>query len=625
MKLSVVTRFELVAHAAAEEGPALLLEGSWPEPQRGNRRALDEEIDGRFDAIDRQAADWAERLADVDTPGDFPPPAMLNVLPLRYCLVKLIRVAQYFTRHDPLSPGDCLELTAATGRDQDYVDVLAEYCRRRDIGFLVRWIDRGGEVLPTFPPNARWRRWAAKLAQRLRPPILPDPARRRVVLCGNPRLLESVCHELLARNCQVWWLYDRFALKSWLRWQGAGVGQLVCDSSLAQENRFSEPSPEQPFPGEFDVGGIDLSGPIRRWIAGRTASHGPRQTQILRRIEAHFRHIRPDAIVLDEDATPLARAAVLIGRRHGATSAVVQHGVPCCRFGFAPLLADRILVWGTSSAERLVQWGIPPDRIRITGSPQHDRWTIACGRKPPRHGPRILLLATVPPRDARPDAVSQHLTSRTNARMLRMAFAATAAIDHARLTVKLHPRTGDDPMVEALRAEFHSLDTRIVRRGPLPKWFDRVDCVLSCGSSAGVEATLAGVPVVQLAPPSATSTFADDGWGFVGTARDEATLHAMLVEVLAGIRVSIPGPCAAAFRVVDGTAAARVAEEVLGIGRATTFREVPVSSVRGGPDVPLELVCELLPEPGATSSHRYLPRRGHNISAQGNALGRERT
>jgi hypothetical protein len=178
-------------------------------------------------------------------------------------------------------------------------------------------------------------------------------------------------------------------------------------------------------------------------------------------IDAHFRRVRPDTILLDEDATPLARAAVAVGRHFGAASLVVQHGAPCCRFGFAPLAADRILVWGRSSRRQLIRWGVSPEQIRITGSPRHDRlWAMFRGAR--RHAARtgslprkpgtplrVLLLATMPPSDHRPDAVAFHLTSRTYGEMLRRAFSVLAGMPRIRLTVKLHPRAGDDPIARA--------------------------------------------------------------------------------------------------------------------------------------------------------------------------------
>ena len=67
MKLLVYTRHELIDYPLGPQDPALLLEGSWPTERPSPAHcSLDEVIDGRFDWIDQQAADWAELLAQTD-------------------------------------------------------------------------------------------------------------------------------------------------------------------------------------------------------------------------------------------------------------------------------------------------------------------------------------------------------------------------------------------------------------------------------------------------------------------------------------------------------------------------------------------------------------------------------
>jgi hypothetical protein len=582
---------------------ALLLEGSWPADAPCHVcRSLDELIDGRFDWIDQQAADLAELLGGPEVmlhglgrSADCISPAYLNVLALRYYLVKLIRPLAYLTEVQPLRPGDCLELVAAAKRDEGYADVLFQYCQAAGVHYRVRWV-QGGTTgrAGGFPANRLWRRCMARLSGYLQPPLRPRSSGRRVVLCGNPRLLDLVCRELVIRGCRLWWLHDRFAFRSWLRWQAAGVGQLACNSSLGGQNRLLVRVPER-----LECRGVNLARPVRQWLAEQVAAYGPRQTRLIEQIDVHFRRLHPHAVVLDEDATPLARAAVAVGRRYGAASMVVQHGAPYCRFGFTPPAADRILVWGRSSRQRLIDWGTPAERIRITGSPQHDRLRRqlrrrchrSSGRFPaegsngksdrgdtsaeptgaaagwqrhagcPRH--RILLLTTVPPRDDRPDAIALHLTGRTYAQMLRTAFAAVAGIGGAELIVKLHPRSGDDPVVRAVRTEFPSVGGRLVRPGSLEDWLGGVSCVLSCGSSAGVEATLAGVPVIQLAPPGATGFLPHERWGLAGTARSETELRRLLAQVAAGGWWAGRGLDTDVFAEFGRAAATRIADEVL--------------------------------------------------------------
>jgi hypothetical protein len=575
MKVCVFARSDLLSTASGVYEGTMLLEGSWPGGLApGAGRSLDDTIDSRFEWIDEAAAYWAERLAqppDGRQSNGLPDvsPYWLNVLALRYYLVKLIRVVAYFTDVAPLRYGDVLKFVGVRGHDEDYADLFEQLCRNADAGYRLRMVDRRPHDESSCPPNGRLRRSLGSFGQMLGPGPPRASSRRRVVLCGNPRLLDPVCRELIAGRARVWWLYDRFAVKSWLRWRPVGGGQLVCNSSLGVHNRLVDP-----HEGPIDCRGVDLAGSVARWIAKRLQTLGPRQTRILDQIDAHFGRIRPQAIVLDEDATPFARAAVAMARRHGARSHVVQHGAPCCRFGFAPAAADQVLVWGESSQWQLARWSVPAGRIQVTGSPRHDDLLrrlakarqaaarrLPGGKRPPF---RVLLLATVPPRDDRPDSVALNLTRATYAEMLRTAVAVVERIPESRLIVKLHPRAADDPIARQVLAGFPSLASRVVTTGSLEKWVTESDCVLSCASSAGVEATLAGVPVIQLLAPGTGGVLPHQQWGMLGTARSEAQLERLLAQVLAAeANGSRRGPDPSVFANLDGPAAARIARAVL--------------------------------------------------------------
>jgi len=586
MKLHVYARYQLLDTALQPQDAALLLEGSWPAHARSElHHSLDESIDGRFDWIDRRAVELGELLGRTEPPNEEISFAYLDALRLRYYLVKLLRPVAYFTEVRPLRRGDHVELTAAAA-ERDYADLLGSICLKAGACYRVRWVRGRRNCRSTPPANRLWRRLAGRLAG-----LLGAPADRsgspRVVLCGNPRLLDPVCRELLRRGCNLSWLYDRFAVRSWLKWQATGVRQLVCNSSLGRENRLALRLPRQ-----LECRGVELALPVQHWLNQRVALCAPGHTRLVEQIDRHFRRVCPEALVLDQDATPLARAAVAVAGRHGIRSLVVQHGAPCCRFGFAPPVADRILVWGRSSQAQLLRWSVPPERIRITGAVGRERLsggrvitrglsrfsrrglsrfsrrengTVPLANPPACHlpqPPRILLLTTVPPRDERPDAVSLHLTGRSYAEMLRMAFETITGIDGAELIVKLHPRTRSDPVVRSLAAEFSAIRTRIVAGGDFRQWLGRVDCVLSCGSSAGVEATLAGAAVIQLAPRGANDFLPHDEWGMLGTARRHVELQRLLAGVLVAGRPA-PRPRPDVFAHLGSSPAARIADEVL--------------------------------------------------------------
>ena len=501
---------------------------------------------------------------------------------------------------------------------------------------------------PELPASFSWRRWAA-WAARFVSPRVPRSGQHapRVILCGSPRILDPVCAELLARGCRVWWLYEEFAVRSWWKWRRQRVGQLICDGGastsvgnalrgvpqssvdtvppVSEHNRtdlgavgWAERSEshhraarldEVPCGQRWDslrsahptrasgtcevtFRGVSLGEAITCWLLQQATKHSARQDHWLERIGGHFRAVQPTVLVVDEDATPFKRATIAVARQHGARSFVVQHGAPCGPFGFAPPAADEICVWGESTREQLVEWGVDDSKIYVTGWPG----LTVCRERPPwrsvnveltsrrpaaeRHRgrslqipislqrpPRFLLLATVPPDDRRPDTVTFHLTSRSHAAMIDMACAAVSRFAGARLTIKLHPRSRDVRAFQRVLAGWPRLDVRLLRYGKIASLWAEADCVLSCASTAGIEAALAGAPVVQLLPGGSGDVLPADHWGLIGSARTLAELSPLIEAALVGGWRSAPGDWQKIAAETGLRAAAAIADRVFGRGQ----------------------------------------------------------
>lgn len=542
--MEVFARYELAAQRAALAGPALLLEGDWPgEHARQQHWSLDESIDDRHRWIDRAAAELAERLGAFPSARRSEPAgrtenetgeitfAYLNALALRYYFVKLLRVVAFFDQVRRPAASEVVRLHLAHGRDDDYADLFCELAKAR--GFVLELAQRETEVKAghVSEPRQAWRRWAARAAGWL-PAAKSVNNDERVVLCGNPRLLDPVCEALVARGCRVWWLYERFAARSWRRWRRLGVGQLVCEVAGDRPYRYSDGGPLC----DLTVRGVDLAPPVERWLSCQAAKHGAAQSRRVAQIDEHFRTVQPTGLVLDEDATPFKRAAVALARCYEARSLVVQHGAPCGPFGFAPQAADQICVWGDSSKEQLLHWGAAPQRVCVTGWPHaEDQRPLRSAKtlRRPSATKQILLLATMPPDDGRPDTVSFHLTRQTHEQMLDIACSAVARLPRAKLTIKLHPRSSNDAAFRQALARHPKLRAEIVRSRHLNRLIARSDCVLSCASTSGIEAALAGAPVIQLLPAGSGDILAADRWGLLGSARDQVELDGLLNQALA--------------------------------------------------------------------------------------------
>ena len=541
MLVRIFARHDLVDDARSTHEPALLLEGSWPDlGSRAGLWSLDEAVDGKCAWIDREASQTAEeieqrpvwRLEDGCTDGGITL-AYLNALKLRYYLVKLLRVTAFFEQRNESQKSSPIELHATRHRDEDYAELIGQVSRRHRLPLTVRWNDHAPQSVPAPPANSAWRRLAGRLSN-----LTPRPwanartagANARFVFCGDRRLLDGVCQDLLVRDCRVDWLYDRFSLGCFLRWNSARCGQLICDSSDSDSSRFVKAGPL----GRIAVRGWDLSAPVERWLEQCEQVHGARQTRLMDRIAAHLDEVRPTALVLDEDATPLARAAVALARSRNIQSVVVQHGAPYGRLSFTPLAADQLLAWGESSRRTFLAWGVSDSRIVVTGSPR--QIGPPC-RAPKPHrqtgrGPRIVLLATTPPSDDRADSIAFHFTSRSHKELLRSACAAVVGVPNAELIVKLHPRTANDEVFRGVLGEFPTLRARLVRKGGLDLWLQGAACVLSCGSSAGIEAAWQGIPTIEIFPQGSAEILTAKEWGFLGVARTEADIALMLGRAL---------------------------------------------------------------------------------------------
>lgn len=612
-KLWILARQGLADLAGAANAEVVLLEGAWEKATRGSESAappqrawfaLDTLLDSRWGVIDEEAT----RLADLaagsplrlsangctgSEAGEFLldsvgrvrlRPEWIEALALRYAMVRWIRVATFFRQIRPFQSDQPIEAFLTPGRDDDYALLLEQLAQKAGANLTVHWRPDDWQEPVGLAPNPWWRRWLGRFACWCNPPLPSSPERSGrtsdrpcVLLCGNPRILDPVCQAFLDRHVQVWWLYERFAVRAWLRQRRFGVGQLWCDqrpqfslSALqpkgcsplrkvlkrwhdrkADGNNQPDSDPLLPCRiGPLEYQGIDLGPVARQWVNRRMQWAHRRYGQWIAAVESHLTRLRPQAVILDEDATAFSRVVVATARSLGVSSWVVQHGAPYIRFGFAPLEVDYICVWDQASRRQLIQWGVPKEQIFVTGSPWQEKvraelrrssirgcrfrkafsfvWSAPAEKEKPFW---ILLLTTVPPRDHRPDPVGFHLTTATYAEMIRSAFAAAARMPGARLMVKLHPRAGRDRWVEKARQAFPQLPVYQKVGGSLAACLAQADCVLGCASSAGVDAVWAGWPVIQLLPEGSSELLPTEEWGFVGTARTEAEIYTLLSQV----------------------------------------------------------------------------------------------
>ncbi|MGC3968464.1 MAG: hypothetical protein QM775_14130 [Pirellulales bacterium] len=586
---------ELKGQAAATDRLLLLLEGSWSEPASattaaqtpaGERLALDDliaspeftslDIDAQrlVEQITQAAAEKNDGLTNVGTPNF----ADLNALKLRYAAVKWLRViALRRLRPELFAPTTAITLHLGGRQDAEYPALWQALASVAGFRLTIAGTAADGEhATATAPAKAPtspgWKRWLARaFADRSDRRSVRSSTQPRVLLVGNPRLLDGVCDELLRRGVQVAWLYDQLPARAWLKRRGQGIAWLTCgDPSLDTANIPPQLLGNASSTVDVKHDGVRLNDVVEAWYHLWAPQQAGKQARQRSCVARHFASRRITHVLLDEDATPLARAVISHAAATGVSSWVAQHGVCGVRFGFVPLKADGLFAWDEGSLRQMTAWGEAAEKVVVTGSPYHDDFlrqitaarTSVTQTQITQAGAarkrRILLAAVPSPRDERPDAVEFHLTTDTYARMLQIVCDAAAEHDDVELVVKLHPRaTGCDRHLTAALQRHAKLRHTIIQKPSLAEALVEVDCVVSCASSAGVDAALAGIPVVQVLPQGSGEVIPASWYGLLGSARTLEELRPLLAEALsqpptaARPRTALSAGSSAAARIVD--------------------------------------------------------------------------
>lgn len=582
---SLVPEALLRAGAMPVGSSALLLEGDWGFEGAAGLLSLDTTIDAeRFAGLDLEAqrlatqlAAAAARSATSDSAVDQPNFADINALRLRYEAVRWLRVIAFWREYASHGEANCeasdVELYMSPGRDDEYIALWRAMSRTFGFTLRIHFVLREEETTDRFktPRNSWWRRtlgrcFANHVVDRDRLSLAAAAHRPRLLFVGNPRILDPVCDAALDRGAHVAWLYDRFAVGAWRKRRGEGIAWLTCDGDAEGGDDFSASLLRE----SVSYRGVVLDDVAEAWYRRWRRRLGESQTRQWRRVAEHLDSLRPSRIVLDEDATPLARIVVAQAARLGIPTIVIQHGVCCVRFGFAPLAADVFCAWDEGTRRQLRAWGVAEDRIIVTG-PTRDQLGMRRAIRTRRSSElscasddrpqRVVLLATMPPRDDRPDAIEFHLTTRTYAAMLHAACAAVSELPNAELIVKLHPRAVTDSLAARTLTQFPHLRHQVVTKVPLADALATADCVLSCVSSAGIDAAVAGLPVVQLLPQGSGSILPAEWYGLLGSARTLDELRPLLRQALrsrsqADVSTSDDTLDVSAERIVDAVYAA---------------------------------------------------------------------
>lgn len=248
---------------------------------------------------------------------------------------------------------------------------------------------------------------------------------------------------------------------------------------------------------------------VRVYLKELLEKEYPQAKKFIRAFNALILHLKPSAIVVEEDVCVFNKALVLAGRASDVPTYVLTHGIPAMEVGSVPSSADSILVWGESSKKRLLDWGADPAQILEIGAPQYtelnefrpdrERAKI-CRRFSLAPQKTIILLASSPFRtNERPDFFQTPLTASAISQMLKITLDFVSSHENTSLIIKLHPSDQMPWWTERHIAQYPSATVQRVhclqRADSLPLVAGS-DLLLTLGSTIYFEGLLLNKPVM---------------------------------------------------------------------------------------------------------------------------------
>lgn len=223
-----------------------------------------------------------------------------------------------------------------------------------------------------------------------------------------------------------------------------------------------------------------------------------------------LRFLAPGLVVTDEDTTPFNKALVEVCGHNRVKTVQLNHGILGHSLLKIPINSDIIAAYGDSSRKRLEKWGVPEEKIVLTGAPVYSVLPERAHREKIKssffaefdipEGCKIVTLATSPFRtEERADFMDSFLTPERIGRMIEVAacFLKEMSDREIRLIIKFHPREKNEWFTRQI-FEHTDLKRKVIflKRYNLSNILFSSDLVLTYGTTVYYDAMLMKVPVV---------------------------------------------------------------------------------------------------------------------------------
>ena len=270
--------------------------------------------------------------------------------------------------------------------------------------------------------------------------------------------------------------------------------------------------------------------------------------------------VSPETVALASDSHKMARLVVLLCRRLGIRTLVVQHGATVSPHAYVPVYADRMAVWGDLSRQWFERFGVPSERLVVTGNPRLDRLrSVHETESSDEEAVPGILVATQP------------VGKEEIARFLDVVTEALVPLgSDVRVTVKLHPGERHDAYIRS-RIAAAAPEWMIVRHADLYQLLRKHALVVTMQSTVGIEAIAAGKMLVVVDVPGVPRVIPYADYGCAPMVSDAADLQMAVSRFLgrdsslAHYRTNAESFIRDYLHKLDGRAADRISKELMAI------------------------------------------------------------
>jgi len=236
--------------------------------------------------------------------------------------------------------------------------------------------------------------------------------------------------------------------------------------------------------------GTDLSPRWRALLAKLHRMYDTVQRAYVEDVASALDVLQPRLLVVGNDRWWVGQAAVRLAQARGITTVALQDGVMFAMPRAYWLLADCALVNGGHMRDALVTHGAAPERVQVVGQPRYDAYR----RTPPEATARRMARERL---GLRSDGKLYLVAAQPDQSSAFAASVVDALLEAADADVLLrpHPSMPAAPLVDLVRARA-TARLRLDPGMPLEELLPLIDLLVIQNSTLGIEAALAGVPVI---------------------------------------------------------------------------------------------------------------------------------